>query len=166
MKHCGWLTWSAYHESLTGVARDRRGMKRMAGASAPVIGLALLCAGCTLVQRQTAQQTESMLSAAGFRMTVADTPEKLSALQAKPQRKIKFLQRHGKTYFAYADAAGCGCAYIGDQAAYQKYLGMVDQQRITQDSYVPAAIDADAAIVEDDGIWESWGGDPWGGGSL
>jgi hypothetical protein len=132
----------------------------------PAMGVALLCAGCAAVQRHKAQQTESMLSAAGFKVTVADTPEKLAVLKAKPQHKIKFLQRHGKTYFAYADADGCDCVYIGDQSAYQKYLGMLDQKRIAQESYDPAEVDEDAAIVEDDGIWESWGGDPWGGGSL
>ena len=130
-----------------------------------VLGLAVLCGGCAFVHRKNAQQTESMLSAAGFTMKVADTPEKLAALQAKPQRKITFLQRRGRTYFAYVDAGGCGCSYMGDQSAYQKYLGMVNQKRIEDDSYDAAQVDEDGALVEDDGLWESWGGDPWGGGS-
>src|ERR1043166_2380598 len=129
-----------------------RKMRRMVGAILPVM---VLCGGCAPMQRQKAQQTESMLSAAGFKVKVADTPQKLAALKAKPQRTIKFLQRQGKTYFAYADADGCSCTYIGDQSAYQKYLAMVDQKRIAKESYDPAEVDEDSAIVEDDGIWES-----------
>ena len=131
-----------------------------------VLGLAVFEAGCAAMQREKAQQTESMLSAAGFTLKVAETPEKLAALKAKPQRTIRYLQRHGQAYFAYVDAAGCGCSYVGDQAAYQKYLSMVDRKRIEDDSYDAAAVDEDTAVVEDDGVWESWGGDPWSGGSF
>jgi hypothetical protein len=143
-----------------------RKMKRMAGAVLRVIGVGVLCVGCALLPRQKSKQTEAMLSAAGFTIKAADTPEKRAALAAKPQRKIKFLRRHGKTYFAYVDADGCGCAYLGDQVAYQKYLGMLDQQRTAGEDSDAPEVDEDAAIVEDDGIWESWGGDPWGGGSF
>ena len=136
----------------------------MAGLILPAIGLVVLCGGCAYMKRQQAKETESLLAAAGFKIKVAETPEKLAVLQAAPQRKIKFLQRQGKTYFGYADASGCGCAYIGNQAAYQKYMAMVEQRRIADESYDAAEVDEDALVVEDDGIWESWGGDPFGGG--
>lgn len=54
-----------------------------------VIGLVVLGGGCAYTQRQKAQQIEPMLSAAGFKMKIADTPEKLAKLQAMPQLKFR-----------------------------------------------------------------------------
>ena len=113
------------------------------------------------MQRKKTQEMESMLSASGFKMKIADTPEKMAALKAKPQLKLKPLNRHGKVYYAYADADGCGCTYIGDQAAYQSYQGLVQQKEIAKEDKEAAEVNEDAAIVTDDGMWESWGGDVW-----
>jgi hypothetical protein len=126
-----------------------------------LIALAAFCGGCAAMQRKKTQETESMLSAAGFKMKIADTPEKMAKLKAKPQLKLKPLSRNGKVYYAYADADGCGCTYIGDQAAYQSYQGLVQQKEIAKEDKEAAEVNEDAAIVTDDGMWESWGGDVW-----
>jgi hypothetical protein len=136
-------------------------MKRLVRVLLPAIVLAPLCGGCAAMQRQKVQQMESMLSASGFKMKIADTPEKVATVKAKPQLKLQPLSRHGKLYYAYADADGCGCTYIGDQAAYQSYQGLVQQKEIAREDKEAAAVNEDAAIVEDDGMWESWGGDVW-----
>lgn len=135
--------------------------KRVLGSALSLIGLAVLGSGCAYTQRHQAEQTEPMLSAAGFKMKLADTPEKLAKVKAKPQLKLQPLQRHGKLYYAYADADGCGCTYIGDESAYQNYQGLVQQKQIAQQDKEAAEVNEDAAIVEDDGMWESWGGDLW-----
>jgi hypothetical protein len=126
-----------------------------------MIGLALCCASCAYTQRQKAAQVEPMLSAAGFKMKLADTPERLAKLKALPQLKLKPLKRHGKLYYAYADAEGCKCTYLGNESAYQNYQSLVVQQRIANQDTSAAEVDEDAAIVEDDAAWEDWGADVW-----
>ena len=136
-----------------------RTMTGVRGLLLPVICLSALCGGCAYTQRQKAQQVEPMLSAAGFKVKLADTPEKLAKLQAVPQLKLKPLQRDGKLYYAYVDAAGCRCTYLGDQAAYQNYQILLQQQRNARDDTRAANVNDDAAIVGDDALWESWGPD-------
>lgn len=126
-----------------------------------LVGVILVVSGCGYMQRQKAKQTEPMLSAAGFKMKLADTPEKLAKIQAMPQLKLKPLKRGGKLYFAYADAEGCKCMYLGDQAAYQRYQNLLLDQRVAQESEETAAMDQDAAIIDEDAVWESWGFDVW-----
>lgn len=138
-----------------------RTTRRRVGMALPVLGLVLLCGGCGAMQRQKTREAESTLSAAGFKMKPADTPEKLAQLTAKPQLKLKPLQHHGKLYYAYVDADGCRCSYIGDQSAYQNYQSLMQQKQRAQADQESAEVNEDAAIVEDDGMWESWGGAPW-----
>jgi hypothetical protein len=108
------------------------------------------------MQRRKAKQVEPMLSAAGFKMKLADTPEKLAKVKALRQLKLKPLKRHGKLYYAYADAEGCKCTYLGNESAYQNYQNLVVQQRIAKEDQAVGGFDEDATIVEDDAVWEDW----------
>ena len=77
------------------------------------IGVAALAAsavlaGCVSVG---APEKEGQLAAAGFVRQPADTPLKMTKLQALPQNTIVVAQRKGHNVYIYADAAGCGCAY-------------------------------------------------------
>lgn len=129
----------------------------------PFFAASLLWAGCTILQGQGRQQTESMLATSGFKMKLADTPEKLAELKTKPQRKLTPMKRQGKLYFGYADAEGCSCAYLGDEAAYQKYQGLVVDNRLVEETVEPEPVvmPGTVVVVEDDGVWDSWGGGMW-----
>ena len=140
-------------------------MRTRVGMGLAVVSLVVLCGGCAAMRRQKTHEVESTLSAAGFKMKLADTPEKLAQMKAKPQLKLKPLKRHGKLYYAYVDADGCSCTYIGDESAYQNYQSLVQQKQLAKEDRESAEVNEDAAIVEEDGMWESWGGDAWGGGA-
>ena len=112
--------------------------------------LAAVLGGCVTVG---AQQTESMLAAAGFVQHPADTPQKLAKLQALPQNTVVFTQRKKGSFYIYADAAGCNCAYIGDAAAYQQYQQMRVANNIAQMQDTTAMLNQEAAM--------DWGG-VWG----
>ena len=122
------------------------GQMRAVGA----LTLAAVLAGCVTVG---AQQTESMLAAAGFVQHPADTPQKLAKLQALPQNTVVFTQRKKGSFYIYADAAGCNCAYIGDAAAYQQYQQMRVANNIAQMQETTAMLNQEAAM--------DWGG-VWG----
>ena len=107
-------------------------------------------AGCVTVG---AQEKEGQLAAAGFIRQQADTPQKMAKLQALPQNTIVFAQRKRGAVYIYADAAGCGCAFIGNDAAYQQYQQIRAANNIAEMQETTAMLNADAAM--------DWGG-VWG----
>ncbi len=119
------------------------------------MGLAALAtsaslAGCVSVG---APEKEGQLAAAGFVRQPADTPVKLAKLQALPQNAIVAAQRKGHNVYIYADAAGCACAFIGNDAAYQQYQQIRTANSIAQMQETTAMLNQDAAM--------DWGG-AWG----
>jgi hypothetical protein len=107
-------------------------------------------AGCVSVG---APEKEGQLAAAGFVQRPADTPAKLAKLQALPQNTIVVAQRKGHNVYIYADAAGCGCAFIGNDAAYQQYQQIRTANNIAQMQETTAILNQEAAM--------DWGG-AWG----
>ena len=71
---------------------------------------------------------EGLLTQAGFEKMAADTPEKSAHLKTLPQRKFTRTERHGKTYFVYADDTFCNCLFYGDETAMQHYRDLEVQQ--------------------------------------
>jgi len=107
-------------------------------------------AGCVSIG---APEKEGQLAAAGFTRLQADTPAKVAKLQALPQNTIIYAQRKSGSVYIYADAAGCGCAYIGAPAAYQQYQQIRTANNIAQMQETTALLNAEAAA--------DWGG-AWG----
>lgn len=128
-----------------------------------VFAVAFVCGGCsTIIQGPNRKETESMLTTAGFKMSVADNAQELAALQSKPQRKVLPLQRNGKLYYGFTDAKGCGCAYLGDEAAYKQYATYL-AENLAIDKEAPEHIPTDEPVsvitVYDENEWGAWGGD-------
>ena len=99
------------------------------------------------------QEKEGQLAAAGFVRQPADTPQKVAKLQALPQNTMVAAQRKGHNVYIYADAAGCGCAFIGNDAAYQQYQQIRTANNIAQMQETTALLNQEAAM--------DWGG-VWG----
>ena len=107
-------------------------------------------AGCMAMG---AQEKEGQLAAAGFVRQTADTPQKAAKLQSLPQNTMVFSQRkHGNVYI-YADAAGCNCAFIGNDAAYQQYQQIRTANNIAQMQETTAMLNQEAAMD-----WGAYGG--------
>jgi hypothetical protein len=116
-----------------------------AGFQAAIIGIFLVflvsgCAGGGETLRQTGGQTlaqevttEYLLASAGFeKWDINDkTPKRQALLAALPPGKISTYQRNGQTYHVYADA-GSGNLYVGDEAAYQRYLTLAGQWKVCE----------------------------------
>ena len=81
----------------------------------------LSLAGCSGTSAPSPRTVESNLASAGFRGVVPDTPKKQEAIKRLPARKLTEASRSGKRYYWYADPEGCGCVYVGSEAAYQRY---------------------------------------------
>jgi hypothetical protein len=76
---------------------------------------------------------EKLLTAAGFKMGVADTPEKLAEMKKLPQREIVPHKDGDKVIYIYADAKECKCAFAGDEEAYQKYRKLTHAKQIADE---------------------------------
>ena len=112
----------------------------------PVLG------GCAALRKSDVDSQEQLLSAAGFQMKLADSPEKLAHLQTLTPQKLVPHTRDGKLYYAYADAEFCKCLYVGDEQAYQKYQQLAAQQRSAQDELNADAWDATGPLPPT-GLW-------------
>ncbi|MFZ0615474.1 MAG: hypothetical protein WAN16_03365 [Chthoniobacterales bacterium] len=107
---------------------------------------AILLTGCA------SQSKVTLLSAAGFRTVVPNTPSQISQLKSMPQRKVIPVVKKGKTVFLYADAAN-NLLLIGNQKQYQQFQQYNLQYKIQQDKEAAAALNADANAE-----WGAWGG--------
>ncbi|MEJ2474113.1 MAG: hypothetical protein P8Y74_09535 [Desulfobacterales bacterium] len=110
--------------------------------------LSIALAGCAAMKKSEATDTEQLLAAAGFKMKLADTPERLAHLKTLTQLKVVPHDRNGKMYYVYADAAYCQCLYAGNQEAYQRYENLAVKQNIAQ---------MNEAASMDWGMWGPWG---------
>jgi len=76
---------------------------------------------CTQIQRGK----DDMLIGAGFTPVPANTPQRQAALASIPPHTFVHEMRGGRVLYAYADPTTCDCLYIGNQAAYDRYLEQV-----------------------------------------
>jgi hypothetical protein len=129
-------------EELAVIRTVRMGLTALAASAA--------LAGCVSIG---APEKEGQLAAAGFVQRPADTPAKMAKLQALPQNQIVVAQRKGHNVYIYADAAGCSCAYIGNDAAYQQYQQIRTANNIAQMQETTAILNQEAMM--------DWGG-AWG----
>ncbi len=118
-------------------------------------GLAVILAGCSTLRTSRYENTEQLLSAAGFHMKLANTPARQAKLKTLMQYTIVPHDHHGKIFYVYADAAN-NRLFIGDQKAYQRYQALAVEKQIAQDQVTAAALNADATMD-----WDMWGPDPW-----
>ena len=115
--------------------------------------------GGMTVRQQTPAVTSKtdLLLAAGFKQVFPTTPELKARLQAMPQRQIFMASKGAKVFYVYADAAGCGCLYAGNQAQYQAYQRLAAQSRLAAEEISAARIDESMNMG-----WDEWGeAGPW-----
>jgi hypothetical protein len=95
-------------------------------------------------------QIEGLLTTAGFQKNLADTPEKMEKIQALTQRMVVPHLDDGKVFYVYADAANCGCVYVGDELDYERFKDMVGRAETAN----PSCIDS---RLRENSNWSSWG---------
>jgi hypothetical protein len=119
--------------------------------------LTLLALGaCSSSPDKEVAEIESRLSAAGFELKLADTPEKLAHLKTMGQRRLFPISRDGDMVFIYADAQGCKCIYVGSQKNYQEYQRLAIQQHVVDEQHVTAEENQMAAETNAQMTWDVW----------
>jgi hypothetical protein len=76
-------------------------------------------------------ELESRLVQAGFRRVPIETPEQNGAVAELPLHRLNRYQSADGSVFWYADPTVCQCLYEGDQKAYERYAGLLEQEHDT-----------------------------------
>jgi len=113
--------------------------------------------GCATLQAAGTRSTERVLSAAGFHIETADTPEKVAELQRLPARQVLPQTRDGRTSYVYRDPTVCDCLYVGGEPEYQQYQKLRLQKDIADE-------ESNAALTQGWAPWGGWGPAGWGPG--
>jgi hypothetical protein len=123
------------------------------------IAVFALAVGCTSTQTQT-QNKENLLIAAGFKVIVPKTAVQQQKLKALPPDKVTLVQKGGKTYYVFPDAAN-NQAYVGGATQYQAYKQLRLQNKLANENLEAAEMNQDASMEW--GTWGGWGGPAWVG---
>ena len=94
--------------------------------------LAVSLVSCAATKGRQKADMGKLLSSAGFKKAVADTPEKLDQMKKLPQRKLVPHQEGDKIFYIYADVEKCKCAYAGDEEAYKRYQKLTHKREISE----------------------------------
>jgi hypothetical protein len=117
------------------------------------LALGLLLSGCAAVQAGRVQSTEELLSAAGFTVQPADTPEKLAHLKTMPPLQLVSRSKDGKMFYSYADPDGCKCLYLGGAKEYGEYRRLLAERQAGQ-------VEEPPHVGETSTDWLMWSGLP------
>jgi hypothetical protein len=112
--------------------------------------LTLSIIACASTPDSKRVQMEKLLTAAGFKKGVADTPKKLAELKKFPQGKIVPREDGGKLVYIYADAKDCRCAFAGDEEAYKKYQKLTQAKQIADEDRREAVRNRQSQMDSDD----------------
>lgn len=119
-----------------------------------LLGSAAALSACE-TQQQAIQSREDKLSAAGFIVKPANTPERQAMLKRLPPNQFVQRQNGDTIHYVYSDPIVCGCLYVGTQQAYNQYRANQLAQNLANEQQMNAQIYQDAAWN-----WNAWG--PWG----
>ena len=100
---------------------------------------AILLAGCA---EMASSNTKSLLSAAGFRPKTPQTQVQKEVYAALTPYHVERATVPGKgVFYVYKDEEA-GVAYVGREPEYQAYCKLAIQQRIAQEQYMAANMNA------------------------
>src|SRR5438132_6857808 len=103
---------------------------------AAALAILALTLGCA-----STHETENLLSAAGFKIVVASTPQQQQHLKALPPHKMRIVHRKGKTYYVYADQAH-NLIYVGNQFQYDRYRDLRLAKNVAEEDLQDAELNA------------------------
>ena len=119
-----------------------------------VISLLALTVGCATTS--STQNKESMLVASGFKLITPKTAAQQQKLQQLPPGKMAMVNKKGRTYYIFPDAAH-NQAYVCGPQEYQAYQQLRAANNIANENLETAEMYQDEEMQ-----WDAWGG--WGAG--
>lgn len=110
---------------------------------------------------EAVRQKTDMLSAAGFRIKLADTAEKARELEKLPPNRFTITSTPtGKISYLFPEPEFCKCLYYGDEKAYGAYQRIAQAQRLADKRLMAARMERDISWRW--GVWgPGWGPYGW-----
>ena len=102
----------------------------------------ILLTGCA---GMGSSNTESLLTAAGFRARTPQTPKQQQIYAALPPYTVQRATVKGQVFYVYKDEKA-GVAYVGREQEYQRYQQLAIQQQIAQNQIAAAEMEQQAAL--------------------
>ena len=115
---------------------------RMAALTLSVLALSWGCA--------TTEQTDKLLTQAGFKSVPAKTPQQEAHLQTLSTHKLTKVVRDGKDYYVYPDRQH-HILYVGQAEQYEKYRKLKTTQEWAEEANNPVS----NQITSYD-VWGAW----------
>ncbi len=109
--------------------------------------------GCAAWQRDGITDRENVLSAAGFSVLPASTPQRQDMLAKLPPNRLSQLIQGDRVSYLFPDPVVCHCLYAGGQQQFAQYQLLRQQRAIADEQFTAAQINFNNG-------WD-WG--PWGG---
>lgn len=96
---------------------------------AAVLGIALV--GCAAAPSSSSPKSQDdLLTAAGFTSYMAKTPQSLAYLKTLPPQEIVKHRYEGTNRFLVCTDQNSKACYVGDEAAFQRYQNLANQEDI------------------------------------
>ena len=106
-------------------------MKKILAGLKLIGAFVLLLAGFCACASTEVQNTESLLSVAGFRTQTPSTQAQLGMYNRTAPYNLERKTINGEAFYSYADKKK-GVVYIGREEAYQRYRQLVLQQSMAE----------------------------------
>jgi hypothetical protein len=129
---------------------------RARGTALAALLVGAFCVTACPTQQDRITTREDNLSAAGFIIKPANTPERQAMLKRLPANQFVQRQNGDTVHYVYSDPIVCGCLYVGTQQAYNQYKANQLAQHLADEQQMSAQMYSDAAWN-----WDAWG--PWAG---
>lgn len=107
--------------------------------SSVLTGAAVVAAACANTGAAVSDK-EDMLAGAGFVPKKLDTPARMATLKALPPHQFVQRTNNGRTTYLYGDPTLCGCIYVGDQNAYDRYRQQMAARQTATDAQIRAVL--------------------------
>jgi hypothetical protein len=125
------------------------------------VALIACAAGCA-----STKHTENMLSAAGFKVVIPDTPAQEQQIKTLPADKLTVAHRQGKIYYVFPDPAH-DRLYVGGPQSYQSYRQILSDNKIAAEDRVDVEIEHGLGEENSDVNWAAWNqNEGWASGSF
>lgn len=146
-----------FHEVGQSRRRSVRGLRAIGAVPAIMLALgASLLVALETPSKPFLDKNSFYLASAGFRVQVADGAAGQKALRALPPHRFVIHRNGGDVRYLYAEPQHCVCIFMGTQAAYDAYRGMLlrgaDQPDVVSADYktqASALLDETPAQLED-----------------
>jgi hypothetical protein len=129
-------------------------MKQLFGGFSLIGALALLALAVGCASTASTQSKQDLLIAAGFKEVVPKTAAQQQKLRALPPDQVAMIQKGGRTYYVYPDAAN-NRALVGGPNQYQSYQQYRLAKQLSAERLATAEAYQDSSMN-----WGGWGG--WG----